>query len=221
MLKKIMGFIVLILFFQQIAIAQNNAKQVGLSSKLVVNPLANCSKEWDMPIYEKCNTAKDLKYLTSTEKEVIWILNMARFNPVLFLNSVLLNAKSSAYKEKEKRNSYFNSLVENLKILPPNKNTLMPDSNLFVSAYCHAFESGKVGYVGHNRLSNTCAEDFYGECCDYGSESPLEIVISLLIDEGVPSLGHRKIMLDKRYTLIGVSTQPHTKYETNTVLDFK
>jgi len=46
-------------------------------------------------------------------------------------------------------------------------------------------------------------------------------VISLLIDENVHSLGHRKIMLSNEYTLIGVSLQPHINYGTNTVLDFK
>jgi len=125
------------------------------------------------------------------------------------------------YKEKKSRSYYYNSLVEDLKILKPNQSPLFPDSNLFLSAKCHAFESGKTGYVGHDRKKNSCKKDFYGECCYYGLEDAFVVVISLLIDENVHSLGHRKIMLSNEYTLIGVSLQPHINYGTNTVLDFK
>jgi len=48
---------------------------------------------------------------------------------------------------------------------------------------------------------------------------PLEIVLELMIDEDVPSLGHRLVMFTN-YTKIGISIQPHKKYEWNTVLDF-
>ena len=60
---------------------------------------------------------------------------------------------------------------------------------------------------------------FYGECCDYGSNDPVEIIITLLIDKDITSLGHRKILLGK-YTSVGISIQPHSSYRFNTVLDF-
>jgi uncharacterized protein YkwD len=44
--------------------------------------------------------------------------------------------------------------------------------------------------------------------------------MSLLIDEGVKSLGHRRICLSARYTAVGISTQAHSDYGTNTVMDF-
>ena len=221
MLKKISGFIVLVFFFQQFITAQNDNKHSVLNKSNFVNPIAKFSIEWEKLDYNNCNTAKDIKYLSNTERDVIWILNMVRQNPVLFLNSVLLNTKSEFFKPPKARSSYYNSLVEDLKILTPNQTPFFSDSNLFVTAKCHAFESGKIGYVGHDRKKNTCVQDFYGECCYYGMDDPFNIVISLLIDENVRSLGHRKIMLSKEYTLIGVSLKPHTKYGTNTVLDFK
>jgi len=219
--KKILGFLVLLLCTQQVVLAQDNFNSSISTSNVTKNPLAIFSKEWDSSIYTKCNTAKDLNYLSQTEKDIIWILNLVRLNPTLFLNSVLLNPLSSVYKEKKSRSYYYNSLVEDLKILKPNQSPLFPDSNLFLSAKCHAFESGKTGYVGHDRKKNSCKKDFYGECCYYGLEDAFVVVISLLIDENVHSLGHRKIMLSNEYTLIGVSLQPHINYGTNTVLDFK
>jgi hypothetical protein len=219
--KKILGFLALLFCTQQFVFAQNNFNSSISTNNVTKNPLAIFSKEWDSSIYTNCNTAKDLNYLSQTEKDIIWILNLVRLNPTLFLNSVLLNPLSSVYKEKKSRSSYLNSLIEDLKVLQSNPIALTPDSNLFVSAKCHAYESGKTGYVGHDRKKNACKKDFYGECCYYGLEDAFVVVISLLIDENVRSLGHRKIMLSNEYTLIGVSLQPHINYGTNTVLDFK
>jgi len=222
MQKKIFVSLTLFFSFQMLSFAVNK-KNNNATFKMdsIINPLAKFSNEWNQQEYSKCNTAKDLKYISATDRDVICILNMARLNPALFLNSILLNPNSSEFKEIKRRNFYYNSLVEDLKILSPNQTPLLPDYNLFVSANCHAYESGKTGYVGHDRKKKKCEADFYGECCDYGSSKPIDIVMSLLIDEDVPSLGHRKIMLSNQYTLIGVSTQPHIDYRTNTVLDFK
>ena len=107
-----------------------------------------------------------------------------------------------------------------MKHMKPASKTLIPTKALFESAKCHAHNSGAKGYVGHDRQSSTCKSDFNGECCQYGYEKPTQIVLDLLIDEGVPSLGHRKIILDTAYTKVGVSIQPHKTYRINTVMDF-
>jgi uncharacterized protein YkwD len=98
---------------------------------------------------------------------------------------------------------------------------LYPDNACFQSARTHAWQSGISGYAGHQRGTPEARSKKYynGECCDYGRSSPLEIVLSLLIDEGIPGLGHRKICL-MNFTGIGVAIQPHKKYGTNAVLDF-
>jgi hypothetical protein len=98
---------------------------------------------------------------------------------------------------------------------------LYPDSLCFVSAECHAISSGKTGYVGHERQTKECKDKhlFFGECCDYGHKEPLPILMALLIDQNVPSLGHRKMCIGP-YGKMGVSIQPHKVYGNNAVLDF-
>ncbi|MCZ6692800.1 MAG: CAP domain-containing protein, partial [Bacteroidetes bacterium] len=59
-----------------------------------------------------------------------------------------------------------------------------------------------------------------GENCAYGLYSPLDIVMGLLIDEGVSDLGHRKNILNPDYKVIGVAIRPHKSYGTNCVQDF-
>jgi len=75
-------------------------------------------------------------------------------------------------------------------------------------------------YVGHTRQTTECKTAYLGECCAYGNSDPLRIVLQLLIDEGVPSLGHRYICLG-RYDVVGIATAPHTGYGSNTVLNFR
>lgn len=197
------------------------AQQKNELNTEVENPLIAYSFKWNDKKYNDINTASLSKFLTPKEKEIIWILNMIRFNPSLVAESLLENPDSKFYVKQSSRNHYYTSLLYTLKKLEPNLNPLQPDSLAFRSAKCHAITSGKTGYVGHDRKRNECEKDFFGECCDYGHEDPLDIVMALLLDYDVPSLGHRDICLSELYTSIGPSIQPHKKYRYNAVLDFK
>ena len=184
------------------------------------SPLSAYSAEWNKEEYNKCNTASDITYLSAEEKEVIYILNLVRSHPLLFVNTVLAKYPSltdKAYLLKDKK--YYMSLIKALSEMALQK-VFDADKLCYESAFCHAVESGIKGYTGHDRLNKKCEDKrhYMGECCDYGNSEPLEIVLSLLIDEGVPSLGHRKILLGN-YSQIGLSIKPHKKYETNTVID--
>jgi uncharacterized protein YkwD len=130
-------------------------------------------------------------------------------NPKLFADTYLDYLKNSTdYYEK--------SLYDELQRIKP-RPILKPNRKLFESAQCHATESGERGFVGHERFK--CEEFFMGECIHYGQSDALEIVTSLLIDQDVKSLGHRKICLGY-FTEMGVSIQPHKSYGRNSVLDF-
>jgi len=74
--------------------------------------------------------------------------------------------------------------------------------------------------LGHKRTG--CKELVYSqsECCSYGLEFAVDIVIQLLIDHNIVDLGHRKIILDERQRYLGVSIKNHKQYRYNAVLDF-
>jgi uncharacterized protein YkwD len=59
-----------------------------------------------------------------------------------------------------------------------------------------------------------------GENCSYGYDQAIDIVISLLIDEGVPDMGHRKNTLNDQFNSVGVAIRPHKEYRVNCVIDF-
>lgn len=195
--------------------------QTGNITSSTVSPLAQYSNEWNNIKYSKCNTAVNAAYLSKSEKEVIYILNLIRSNPALFAKTVLSKypaLSGQGYLVDDVY--YYKSLVDTLLKLKP-RQLLYPDNACFNSAKCHAYYAGITGYVGHERKTRDCKikKYYYGECCDYGHKDPLDIVLSLLIDEGIPSLGHRTVCLSD-YEKIGVSIQPHKKYGTNAVLDF-
>ena len=226
--KKTIFILLLTILFQNVTFAipkviidtnSTSVKQTTFSNT-IVNPLMIYSQEWSNKIYNNCNTAANMNYLSSEEKNVVWVSNMLRQNPQLFLTSVLLNPHCDLFVKKENRNNYYNSLIATLQQLKPIKTFLKPDSLNYESAKCHAVYSGLNGYVGHERDQSGCKEHFYGECCDYGYSNAVDILLHLLIDDGIPNLGHRKICLSPDYLSIGVSIQPHTLYGFNTVIDF-
>ena len=157
------------------------------------------------------NTAENEDYLSQQEKEVFYFLNLVRMNPPLFANTYLKKHAGNL------NDDYEISLYEELMQLDPLP-CLLPNKQCWESAKCHAIISGQTGYVGHER--DNCTSYFWGECCQYGPSDPLAIILQLLIDRGVESLGHRRICLGS-YDELGVSIQPHTVYGSNAVLDFR
>jgi uncharacterized protein YkwD len=152
---------------------------------------------------------------SGNEKLILYYINYARTNPQGFLAKyVLPNTYDSS-------NSYAHSLIITLRNMKP-VDPLGADQRMFESALCHAIESGKSGYVGHQRNGN-CKVTYNAECCAYASymnDKALRFVLQLLVDQGVPSLGHREIILSSRMHLVGIAIRPHKAYGENVVLDF-
>ena len=191
-----------------------------ISFFLSLNTQSEFFDYWSASQIKIANNAIDLDYLTLEEKKVFLILNLARISPKLFQQHILqpYQVPDGFSDESLVNNRYINSLSKALLTMDP-ISPLSPDKELWEYAKCHATKSGKRGYVGHKRTG--CPKpDFYAECCSYGFENAIDIVIQLLIDYQIRDLGHRKIMLDEKQKLLGVSIQPHKNYEYNAVLDF-
>jgi hypothetical protein len=176
---------------------------------------------WDEETVKRARTADDAKFLNEDEKKVILYANLARANGRLFANTFL----DEYIRIKEiKPNTYTRSLYDELqqvRDLP----MLLPEKDLYKVAREHASWSGKKGYEGHKGFKQRYSplmEKYIevGENIYYGPYTPLEIVIQLLIDEGIEDLGHRKNLLSPKFNSIGVSIKPHKTYEYNCVMGF-
>jgi len=181
--------------------------------------------KWTESDFLAANTGKDNEYLSDQEKQIVYYMNIARMNPLMFYHVYL----KDFLKSGASRTSYVKSLEETLLGMTPIK-ALHTSKDLFDEAFKHATDMGKTGRKGHNSLQGrnlkqrfeTLQKSYnaFGENCDYGNSDALGIVFSLLIDEEVKNLGHRKNILNPVYNTVGVSIQPHKKAEWNCVMDF-
>ena len=161
------------------------------------------------------NSAVNISWMSAHDREVLYWLNVARLNPSGFFNRFLLKSAKA-----DPSNSYLSSLMKTMYSMKP-VSALLPDKALYDAAMCHARNSGASGYVGHARNNTQCKKIYTGECCSYGVESALGVVIQLLVDEGVPGLGHRILCFEEGFTAAGIASATHKRYSTNTVIDFR
>ncbi len=189
---------------------------------------------WKKETIEQANTAQNANYLASNEKRVIFFLNLARLDPAGFAKNIEKIWKADSKNEFGQtnnlgQNKWFQSLLKDLQSTKP-MSALQPNEALSTVAKKHAADMGKIGQIGHKSPDGTTFDKrirkalpkagFISENCDYGNSNPLDIVMSLLVDQDVPSLGHRKNILNPVYKRIGVGILPHKKYQINTVMDF-
>jgi uncharacterized protein YkwD len=85
---------------------------------------------------------------------------------------------------------------------------------------------GSVTHVGSNGSSTRTRVERYlpnvrtlGEVINFGPGDTRAVIAELLVDDGVPLRGHRKILLDPAYRLAGAACGPHKLYGTVCVID--
>lgn len=184
--------------------------------------IENALLSFDKKTLEAANTAKSVSYLVDDEKKLIFYGNLARLNPTLFLEKIVI-----PYTQNDE-SEYVSSLKSDLKKMSPT-HAHIPHKPLAEAAKFHAEDMGKAGNVGHTSTDGTSFGDRLkkyvkmsgmAENCSYGKEKPIDILMQLLIDEGVANKGHRISILSPNYHSIGVSIKPHKTYRFNAVQDF-
>jgi uncharacterized protein YkwD len=177
---------------------------------------------WDPDVIRSLHTGAGIEYLTEEEQKVVLFMNMARFDGPLFASTFL-----DAYVEENsmENTSYLRSLYKDLK----KKSELVPfqvEGDLTSVAQGHADLSGRTGHVGHKNFDKRFAPlrgnpyTAWAENCSYGYKDAVDIVISLLIDEGIKGVGHRLNILNEEFNSVGLAIYPHKTYKTNCVIDF-
>jgi hypothetical protein len=200
---------------------QQESKEVA-NRKFLEDLDKQFESQWSLQERNLANTAINENYLSKVEKEVYYYLNLVRINPALFGKTYASAftgsiGYSKGYAFDERKESLLLELSQ-LESLP----LLRPDEMLFESADCFATEGGKQGIVGHDRSTTGCMKLNGAECCHYGGcFSGYEIIMALLVDagEGNAALGHRRILLNSRYNMMGVAIRGHATYKKNVVLD--
>ena len=185
-------------------------------------PQSGVWDRWDSEVIGELHTAVNTEYLNEEEKKVILFMNMARHDGLLFTETFL---QTYIMDNSVRKSKYVKSLTRDLK-KTSGLQPLQIEEDLTVVAQGHATKSGKTGHTGHKdfkkRFKPLMGNPYYhvGENCSYGYEQAIDIVITLMIDEGIKDVGHRKNILNEDFNSVGVAIRPHKNYRINCVIDF-
>lgn len=177
--------------------------------------------KWKAKTLNRANTFNDVAYMSYNEKMVVFYINLARLNGRLFARTFLKHYVDSFNIQSPRVGSLTRDLRTFRKRQP-----LFPKKDLYQISKNHAIflsKSGKEGHHHFNKRFGSLLKNTYlavGENCDYGSIEPLDIVMSLLIDEGNKKTPNRNNMLRREFDSIGLSIQIHRTREFTCVIDF-
>jgi hypothetical protein len=184
------------------------------------------------------DTARNADYLTEAEKDIVLELNKLRSDPgkyaELYIKPMLQYFDGYSYKEPEKEEKNTQEGIvpaeECYEFLLRMRGVpmLFPERGLSLGAGDHVRNQGPAGTTGHTgtdrsgpgeRVTRYGTGNFVGENNVYGSNKADELIISLLIDDGVPDRGHRKSLLHPEFNQVGVATGTHRRYGTMCVIE--
>ena len=182
---------------------------------------------------------ENLYFLGDLEKEVIIELNRARTNPAGYAKKLedlkrhyvgkYIYIAGRTQVVTQEGVSAVNEAIGFLKSTAPVP-VLRVSKGLCAAAKVHAEDQGPKGLVSHEGSDKSTPGErmnrfgtwgtAFGENIEFGNTTAREIVMQLLIDDGVPGRGHRKNIFNPLYRVVGVGSGPHHSYGQMCVMDF-
>jgi uncharacterized protein YkwD len=183
--------------------------------------------------------AEQLNYLSPLENAVIQEINMARSNPKGYASFLeewkwyydgrLLKLPGERIILTKEGATAVNEAMSTIRSMNPVAR-LSPSRGMSLGARDHVRDQGSSGSIGHRgRDGSTVWErvNRYGtweksvaENISYGSNKARNIVMELIIDDGIPGRGHRKNIFNPDFRVIGVACGYHETYGTVCVITF-
>lgn len=206
-----------LLFFCFHCIAQGS---IRMEDKIIAYNLPE-----DSALRNMLNQTSDYKKLLVNDQQVAYYLNFARRNPKVFLDKAI-NVFVEGHPEV--RSGYIGSLQKEFKVLQP-LSFISPDYAISQVALAHATDLRSHNTISHQSTNGKSFQERVGVVVKgCGSESihagmrfnALEAVLSLLFDFNVPDLGHRKSLLDRRFTRAGFGSSVVPNKFSVLVIDF-
>jgi uncharacterized protein YkwD len=179
------------------------------------------------------------EYLSPLEKAVVNEINLARTSPKEYLS--LLEQFKKYYEGKilklpgqtpiltrEGTSAVLEAIrsLRSQKPVPP----LSPSKGMSLGAKDHIRDLGTSGTSQHTGSDGSQTWDrvnrygtwqkIIGENISFGHDKARNIVMALMIDDGVPNRGHRRNILNPEFRMVGVACGNHPAYRTICVITF-
>jgi uncharacterized protein YkwD len=178
-------------------------------------------------------------YLSPLEKAIVQEINIARTNPrgyasfleewKRYYDGKLLKIPGERTIMTEEGAIAVNEAIGYVRSTNPVPR-LNPSRGMSCGARDHVKDQGSSGSSQHkgsdgsqpwDRVSRYGTwEKSIAENISYGSDKARNMVIGLIVDDGVPSRGHRKNIFNPDFRVIGVACSRHSTYGTVCVITF-
>ena len=194
---------------------------------------------WDIAALD---TARNVNYLTTLEKDVVLEMNKVRANPKkyaeLYIQPLLQYFNGKRYSVPgqttwltEEGAAAVNECVAVLS-KAASAGVLKPEKGLSLAAKDHVTDMGKTGHTEHNGSDKSTPETrirrygtfsgswTWGENLSWGETTARNVVCSLLIDDGVPDRAHRANIMNRAFTQTGVAYGAHPQYDFSCAITY-
>lgn len=172
-------------------------------------------------------------------KAVLQELNIARTNPLKYVeflkeyrNTFEGNVSRGADRVKWRTKEGVAAVDEAINVLSK-QTPLTPlkfSEGLALAAMDHVEDTGPKGTTGHDGSDGSTSSQRVkrygswkkttGENIAYGHDEARKIVMQLIVDDGVPSRGHRENIYNKNFHVAGIACGPHATSRCMCVIDF-
>jgi uncharacterized protein YkwD len=174
------------------------------------------------------------------EREVLTELNLARSNPAAYASKIeqllpLFNGNlrrqpgSNVSIRTQEGAAAVREAVDVLRRQPAVP-TLSLSAGLSQAGGDLAADQARTGALGHTGSDGSSPGDrisrygkwgvSYNENVDYGAFSTgRDVVIDLIVDDGVRDRGHRRNVFDQNARIVGIRCGPHPRYGSTCVID--
>ncbi len=186
----------------------------------------------------KLNTARQAGYLTDEEKNLVLAMNLIRHDPPRYarlyvypqlqhFEGNILHIPGKVPLRTQEGASAVRELYDELLETKPAP-LFEPSEGLSRASADHAAYMKRTGSTDHEGQGGIPARasrhgrwvGSLAENLQWGTTNAHDAIMSLMVDDGIPSRGHRVNILNPEYTKVGVAIDEHPQWKLSYVIKY-